>query len=38
MRELLGLYTWPNQRLKKRMNVEAIWFVPMAKPKARKEP
>jgi hypothetical protein len=20
------------------MNVEAIWFVPMAKPKARKEP
>jgi hypothetical protein len=38
MRELLGLYPWPNQRLKKRMKMEAIWFVRMAKPKARREP
>jgi hypothetical protein len=32
------LYPWPNQRLKKRMKMETIWFVRMAKPKARREP
>jgi hypothetical protein len=38
MRELLGLYPWPNQRLKKRIKMEAIRFVRMDKPKARREP
>jgi hypothetical protein len=38
MRELLGLYQWPNQRLKKRIKMKAIWFVRIAKPKARREP